>query len=309
MENRLNISRYFLKETGGLFLHLDCNANYYGRMLLNIIFKNDNFINEIIWKRYAPHSLSNKKYDTISDNILLYAKNNTFVQLKPQLQSIDEDMIKKIFPYIEKETGRRYQHATLEKSANSSSKGEERIIQGIRVISNLGWIWSQKTLDERISKNPYLILWTKEGRPRYKIYADEYEGKPLGNIWDDIDYLSSGDTERTSFQTQKPEILLKCFIESNSNKSNLVMDYFLGSGTTTAVAHKLNRKYIGIEMGKHFHSIILSRQKEVLACKGNHEPCGITKDVDWQGGGFFKYYELEQYEDSLKRLLDENYRL
>lgn len=305
MENRLNISRYYLKEVGSIFLHLDYNANYYGRMLLNIIFKNDNFINDIIWKRYAPHSLSNKKYDTISDNILLYAKNNTFVQLKPQLQIIDGDMIEKIFPYIEKETGRRYQHAALEKSANSSSKGEERIIQGRRVISNLGWIWSQKTLDERISKNPYLILWTKEGRPRYKIYADEYEGKPLGNIWDDIEYLSSGDTERTSFQTQKPEILLKRIIDASSNQLNLVLDFFLGSGTTTAVAQKLGRKWIGIEMGDHFWTVVMPRMKKVLF----YDKSGISKEKDVKerynenkAGGFFKYQVLEQYEDTLDNL-------
>jgi hypothetical protein len=88
------------------------------------------------------------------------------------------------------------------------------------------------------------------------------------------------------------------------------MDFFLGIGTTTAVAHKLGRRWIGIEMGEHFYSFqpeevglsgVLVRMKEILAGKGNHEPCGISKDIKWQGGGFFKYYELEQYEDTLRR--------
>jgi len=77
------------------------------------------------------------------------------------------------------------------------------------------------------------------------------------------------------------------------------MDFFLGSCTTTAVAHKLNRKWIGVEMGEHFNTIALPRMKEVLAAQGNHEPCGVSKDINWQGGGFFKYYELEQYEEAL----------
>jgi len=105
---------------------------------------------------------------------------------------------------------------------------------------------------------------------------------------------------------------LKRVIEATSNlESDIVMDFFLGSGTTTAVAHKLKRKWIGVEMGEYFYSYqpefgalsgILVRMKEVLSGKGNHEPCGISRDINWQGGGFFKYYELEQYEDTLRKV-------
>lgn len=79
------------------------------------------------------------------------------------------------------------------------------------------------------------------------------------------------------------------------------MDYFLGSGTTTATAHKLGRRWVGIEVGQQFDDTILPRMKEVLAGCGNHEPCGISKEVGWKGGGFFKYYQIEQYEDVLRR--------
>jgi adenine specific DNA methylase Mod len=115
--------------------------------------------------------------------------------------------------------------------------------------------------------------------------------------------------ESFKFKTQKPEELLKKLIISVSKEKDLVMDYFLGIGTTIAVSHKLCRKWIGIEMGEQFNELyydngvikegILGRMKEVLAGQGNHEPCGISKDVHWQGGGFFKYYELEQYEEAL----------
>ena len=85
------------------------------------------------------------------------------------------------------------------------------------------------------------------------------------------------------------------------SKKSIVMDFFSGSGTTIVTAHKLNRKWIGIEMGNHYNTTILPRLKEMLNAKGNREPCGISKDVKWQGGGFFKYYELEQYEETLAK--------
>ncbi|WP_459776077.1 DNA methyltransferase, partial [Aquifex pyrophilus] len=105
------------------------------------------------------------------------------------------------------------------------------------------------------------------------------------------------------FKTQNSEILLKRVIESTSREGDIVMDFFLGSGTTTAVAHKLRRKWIGIEMGEHFYTVVLPRMKKVLA----YDKSGISKEKDVKrynennAGGFFKYFELEQYEDILKR--------
>jgi len=91
---------------------------------------------------------------------------------------------------------------------------------------------------------------------------------------------------------------LKRVIEFSLEKDDLVLDFFLGSGTTTAVAHKLGRKWLGVEMGEHFYSVVLPRMKKVLA----YDKSGISKEIkEYQGGGFFKYYELEQYEDVLRR--------
>jgi site-specific DNA-methyltransferase (adenine-specific)/adenine-specific DNA-methyltransferase len=183
------------------------------------------------------------------------------VSLTPQLQQLSDEEIERRFPYIEKETGRRYQHAALEKSANWSSRGEARLIQGKRVITDIGWIWTQKTFDERIRENPYLIYWTKDGRPRYKIYADEYQGRPIGDVWDDIAYLSASDSERIDYPTQKPEALLDRIIRTSSNPGDLVLDCFAGSGTTLAVAEKLGRRWIGVDCGK---LAVYTMQKRLL---------------------------------------------
>ena len=118
------------------------------------------------------------------------------------------------------------------------------------MISTIGWRWTQYTFDQRISENPHLIYWTKRGRPRYKKYADEYEGTPLGNIWTDIGYLSAGDGERVGYPTQKPEALLERIIRASSNEGNLVLDCFCGSGTTAAVAEKHNRRWIACDLGR-----------------------------------------------------------
>jgi adenine specific DNA methylase Mod len=256
---RLVLMRELLSDNGSIYVHLDWHVGHYVKVIMDEIFGKNNFLNHITWKRYAAHSLSTERYDTISDFLLLYAKNSSFVNLKPELQQLSEKEIKSRFPYIEEGTGRRYQHVALEQSSNRSSRGEVRIIQGKKVTSKIGWRWSQETFNERLKVNPNLIYWTKDGRPRYKIYADEYKGRPLGDVWDDIQYLSSGVSERTGFSTQKPEALLERVIKASSNEGDLVADFFCGSGTTGAVAEKLGRRWIMTDLSKP--AIMISRKR------------------------------------------------
>jgi len=113
----------------------------------------------------------------------------------------------------------------------------------------------------------------------------------------EIAIINSQSKERFDFNTQKPEKLLERIIKVSSNIKTIIMDYHLGSGTTTATAHKLGRRWLGVEMGEHFYTVVLPRMKKVLS----YDKSGISKEVkEYQGGGFFKYYELEQYEDALK---------
>lgn len=261
LRKRLVFLRELLSEDGSIYVHLDWKKGHYVKTIMDEVLGEQNFLNQITWKRYAAHSLSTQRYDAISDYILLYGKNGSIVNLKPQLQQLSEEDILDRFPHIEKETGRRYQHVALEQSSNKSSKGEIRIIQDKRVTSDIGWRWTQDTFDERIAANPYIIHWTKEGVPRYKVYADEYQGRPLGDVWDDIQYLSAGDRERIDYPTQKPEALLERIIKASSNPGDLVLDCFAGSGTTLAVAEKLGRRWIGVDCGK---LAIYTMQKRLL---------------------------------------------
>ncbi|MEW6096925.1 MAG: site-specific DNA-methyltransferase [bacterium] len=139
----------------------------------------------------------------------------------------------------------------------------------------------------------------KEGNT-LKYWVAPYK-KVSHNNWSQLE----GYGRQWRFLTENSEILLKRIIESTSSEGNLVMDFFLGSGTTTAVAHKLGRKWIGVEMGEHFWTVILPRMKKVLA----YDKSGISKEKDVKekynektAGGFFKYQILEQYEDALDNI-------
>ena len=189
-----------LKHTGSIYLHCDPTMSHYLKLVMDAVFGNGNFLADITWKRYAAHSLSKSAVDTISDHLLYYAKDNKHVMANKVTSPLDTEELNKKFPHVETETGRRFQHVALEQSSNRSSAGESRKIGDKTVTSDIGWRWNQSTFDERIAKNPYLIYWTRTGKPRYKIYADEYSGEPVGNIWTDISYLASGDGERTGYR-------------------------------------------------------------------------------------------------------------
>ena len=248
MYERLILMRELLAENGSIYVHLDWHVGHYVKVMMDEIFGYENFRNEIVWQRTLGHHLASTM-DVMTDYILWYSKTNDFIYIQ-QYQSLSEDELKEKFPFVEEETGRRFTHEKLEKTSNRYSKGEVRIIQGRKVVSNVGWIWTQETFDKRLKENPYCIFWTGEGRPRYKRYADEYEGRKLGNLWTDIMPLGSGSDERIEYDTQKPEALLKRIILASSNPGDIVADFFCGSGTTLAVAEKLGRRWIGSDLSK-----------------------------------------------------------
>ncbi len=254
MHNRLELAKEFLSDKGSFYLHLDHNANYRGRELLNDIFGEENFVNEIIWDKGFRGTESKNKYQ-ISHDIIFFYSNMLKIWNQPRDAYKDSDMS-------------RYN--------KEDENGKFALIK--RVKTN-GEIYYGKT------------------------YFNS-EGKKANDIFD-IPILASTDAQRLDFQTQKPEALLQRIIKASSNKNSIVFDYHLGSGTTIATAHKLGRKWLGVEMGEHFYKVIIPRMKKVL----NGFICGISKEVEFKGGGAFRYYELESYEESLencKYKLDKN---
>ncbi len=284
LENRLKLARNLLAEKGSIFIRCDYNGNMYVRLLMNEVFGEENFRNEIDVKRTRTLKGENKKFHTANDTLFLYAKNVTnfgffgYKKLKDKPEWV-----------------RMHLPGTVKGDAS-------RIVFGRKIYPPQGrkWVLSQEAIDRAIEQG--LIKW--DDKLNEPIFFSQYE--TLGSDWTDVNGYSS----EWDFPTENSEILLKRVIESTSNDGDLVMDFFLGSGTTTAVAHKLGRKWIGVEMGEHFWTVILPRMKKVLA----YDKSGISRENDVKEkynkktcGGFFKYQILEQYEDTLDNIeLEEN---
>ncbi len=288
LENRLRIAKDWLNEKGSIFVRCDYNGNWIVRCLMDEIFDKGNFRNEIFVKRgYVPKGLTNQ-YLTGIDSIFFYAKDKnkiSFKGAKRKIREEDRQWISLDMPGQRKtyELQVRYFFGKPWLPPKGQHWGLSQ--QKITEYEKLGWI--------RI--NP--------GRTYIDTQNNEVRGMPeylkepellLDTNWTDI---KSYETHNTFFATENSEILLKRVIEGMEYEEHLIiLDFFLGSGTTTAVAHKLGRKWIGVEMGEHFYSVVLPRMKKVLA----YDKSGISKEVkEYQGGGFFKYYELEQYEEAL----------
>ena len=281
------LARDLLNKKGSIFVRCDYNGNMFVRLLLNNFF--DVFKNEIVVKRTRTLKGEPGRFHTATDTVYFYSKST--------------EALFKGFRTLKPENEWKW----VEMHLPGTRKDKELLYRnffGKRLKAPEGrrWALSQEAIDDAISKR-LVKMDEKTGMPKF---LTKYE--TLGSNWTDI----SGYSPTWNFTTENSEQVLQRVIESTSNEGDLILDFFLGIGTTTAVAHKLNRKWVGIEMGEHFWDFyqdegriktgVLGRMKEVLAGKGNHEPCGISKEVNWQGSGFFKYYELEQYEDTLRRV-------
>jgi len=296
LENRVRLGREMLNEKGATFMRCDYNGNMYVRLMMNEIFGRENFRNEIFVKRgYVPKGAV-KQYQNGVDSVLFYAKNLlhlSFRGAKRRIEEEDRQWISIDMPG---------QRKTYEKQI--------RYFFGKPLLPPKGQHWGlpQKKIDEyeklgwiRINYNRKYI----DTQGNEVVGMPEYLKEPellLDTNWTDI---KSYETHNTGFPTENAEILLKRVIEGiNCEDQAIVMDFFLGSGTTVAVAHKLGRKWIGVEMGEHFYTVVLPRMKRVLF----YDKSGISKEKDVQerynpekAGGFFKYYALEQFEDTLRR--------
>ena len=277
MTLRLLELKRVLKKDGSIYLHCDSTASHYLRIMMDQIFGVKLFRNEILWKRTMGHHLSQRRFDVMTDSILFYSKSDDFF-FKSQYKEISENELNNKFPYVEKDTGRKFTHRQLEQPQNVGSKGETRIIDGKEISTEQGWRWSQDTINKRLKKNPHLIYWTSNGRPRYKIYADEYRGIKIGNLWDDVPPLSSQDSERLSYPTQKPLGLLKRIVESSSDEGDVVFDPFCGCGTTIEAAEALGRKWVGIDVTHLSIQLVRKRIEDAFEGKCEYFVHGIPED-------------------------------
>lgn len=311
LQNRLQIAKEFLaQKQSSIFVRVGHDGNMLVRLLLTDVFGQENYRNEIIVRRTEESKGEFiKQFDSMRSMTVNYDNIYWFTVL-PDIR------FKPITKFISGKRSQAHWHSFWKAEDRPNLRYE---ILGVDLSekTNGQWMWSKNRAEKAVNnyieylniynqtKESLEIYWERTGRCLEFIKRD---GSGLGaikywipprefvisdNNWSDI----RGYSNHWEFKTENSEPLLMRIIENITQDRNIVMDYFLGSGTTTAVAHKLGKKWIGIEMGDHFTSVILPRMKKVLA----GEQSGISKEVGWTGGGFFKYYELEQYEDTLRR--------
>lgn len=271
---RLVLMRDLLADDGSIYVHCDSRMNYLIRSVINEIFGEDNYINEIIWKRSDAHSNSGY-YGTNTDTIHFYKKGEK-TTWNEQYVPYNKEYIEEQYRYTD-ENGKRY----LSRSCTGFS-GVNKVYSWKGISKP--WRYSPETFKKLEDEGR--IIYTGKGLPRYKQYLDEMPGMPISSLWDDISRIHHLAHERLDYPTQKPEALLERIIKGSSNENDIVADFFCGSGTTLAVAEKLGRKWIGTDLGKF--AIHTTRKRMI----------GVQREMKEDGKDFraFEILNLGKYE-------------
>ncbi|PMP81846.1 MAG: hypothetical protein C0175_04695, partial [Caldisericum exile] len=244
MYERLVLMRELLAENGSIYVHLDWHIGHYVKVMMDEIFGYENFVNEIVWRKTNSPKAQSKGFGTQHDNIFVYAKNVNSVVFNKSYRAVDERGLK---PYSYEDEKGKFRLIELE------AQGVQRTA-GRKVFEFRGrtapWLYSLETLEKWWKEG--LIYKTKQGRYAKKQYLDEIPGLLVSDVWvdEEVSPLQGSSAEFLSFDTQKPEALLKRIILASSNPGDIVADFFCGSGTTLAVAEKLGRRWIGCDLSK-----------------------------------------------------------
>ena len=273
MVERLLWIKGTLKPTGSIFLHCDPTASHYIKVMMDAVFGHGNFKGEIVWKRTSAHADA-KTVGAVHDCILFYTMGDTFTYNK-QYMPYDEEYIKTWYRNQDAD-GRKWMSGDIT-AKGLSGGGYEYEYKGKRD----NWRLPLKRMEELDRQNR--LHFTRNGGIRVKRYLDEMKGLPLSDVWTDISAISSRSSERLGYATQKPVALLERIIAASSNKGDVVLDPFCGCGTTLEAAHKLNRRWIGIDVGTHAIARVSAlRLKARLGLKEGEDFIidGIPQDVE-----------------------------
>ena len=302
--NRLELAREFLKDSGSIFISIDDNEQARLKILCYEIFGEGNFMANIIWEKVFSAVNLRKDFSPNHDFISVYSKNIDKTLLNP-LPRTEEANAR----YKNPDNDPRGIWTSGDMSVGPAVEAniyEITLPSGRKILPPKGYSWrlSKETFEEYLKDNR-IYFNGGDSVPRIKRFLSEVKDgiTPL-TIWKHKEVGHNQDAAKEIlalfddkiFDTPKPEKLLKRICEIASNQDSIILDFFAGSGTSVATAQKLGRKWLGVEMGEHFYKVILPRLKKVIAGFQS----GISKECDYQGGGAFRYYELESYEEALK---------
>ncbi len=281
-----------LKKTGSFYYHCDWHASHYVKIMLDQIFGETSFQNEIVWKRSSAHSDTKqgmKRCGRICDYLFLYTKGKKWTW-NTEYQPYDQDYINTFYRHIEEGTGRRYRLSDL----TAAKPGGDTLYEwkGAKPYKGRYWAYKQDKMKEFDEQGR--LYYSKNGMPSYKRYLDEMPGIALQDIWSDIKPIGSAAAERLGYPTQKPLALLDRIIKASSNENDIVLDAFCGCGTALVSAENLNRQWIGIDVSPTACRVMAKRMRDV---------CKVREDEKlWLVGRGFIVRDLPWSEKKLREI-------
>ena len=306
MRDRLEVIRCLLSDSGSLWITIDDNEAHYLKVICDEIFGRQNFVGNALWEKADSPRMDAQFFSVRHDHLLVYAKDMTKAVWNRLSTGGAPDHYDKVDA-----TGRKYY---LKPLRAMGGQGDSRAARptlyyaltapdGSEVFpvrqdgTDGAWRWNKSKVEQEIAR----IDWI-QGRngwtPYYRIYAEENPTRPPETIWTHGE-VGSNRTSKAEikklfpdlvpFGTPKPERLLQRVLSIATNAGDLVLDSFAGSGTTGAVAHKMGRRWIMVELGEHCHTHIIPRLQKVI---DGEDKGGVTEAANWQGGGGFRYFSL-----------------
>ena len=264
LRERLILIHRLLADDGSLYLHLDERMAFHFRIILDEIFGEQNYRNCITRKKCNPKNYTRKTYGNVADYILFYTKSDTYVWNRP-IDPWDEMRAAKEYEYID-EKGRRYKkvpvHAPGVRNGKTGKTWRDKLPP-----PGKHWQYPPATLDEMDARGE--IYWSPTGNPRRKIYLENSVGVPLQDIWMDLRDAHNQNIRITGYPTEKNPALLARLIEASSNPGDLVMDCYVGSGTTLEVASSLGRRWIGVDRSDEAIRTTIRRLKHGMERMGD----------------------------------------
>lgn len=298
MKPRLDILKTLMSEDGSIWICIDDDESHYLKLLCDEVFGRQNFVANVIWqKKFSPQNDA-KWFSDMHDHILVYAKNKE--KWRPNLLPRTDEMDSR---YKNPDNDPRGPWASSDLSVKTYSANYDYPIttpSGKIINPTKGRCWrtSKENFQKLVSENRVWFGEKGDNVPRLKRFlTDVKEGLTPTTIWyqQEVGHNQEARQEakqfvvENAFATPKPERLIQRIVFLGSNENDIVLDSFLGSGTTSAVAHKMNRRWIGIEVGDHATTHCLPRMQQVVTGK---DKGGISEAVNWKGGGGFKFYTL-----------------
>ena len=246
MAVRLLEMRRVLKDTGSIYLHCDPTASHYLKLLMDAVFGQRNFRNEITWKRTSTtkgnFGQGARFWPRAADILLFYSKSEKY-GFTQQFGEYSPAYIENAYRYVEVGTGRRYRLVSMIGPGGAAKGNPMYEVLGVTRY----WRYSEERMRELIDKG--LVVQSKPGAvPHRKYYLDEGQGVPIQSVWGDIGNLQASAKERVGYPTQKPLALLERIIKASSNEGDIVLDPFCGCATACVAAEKLGREWLGIDL-------------------------------------------------------------